>query len=60
MLRSNSPLNPRRQAKPSQVYFTGDVKGQAAMKTEGDVGSAIVYQFRVGSEVTALDQHSAP
>ncbi|XP_075877228.1 integrin alpha-6b isoform X2 [Nelusetta ayraudi] len=35
------------KAKPSQVYFTGDVKGEAAMKTQGDVGSAIMYQFTI-------------
>lgn len=46
-------LNPHRQVKPSQVYFTGNVKDQAAMKTEGDVGSAIMYQFRVGSGLAA-------
>uniref|UniRef100_A0AAQ5YKE7 Integrin alpha-2 domain-containing protein n=1 Tax=Amphiprion ocellaris TaxID=80972 RepID=A0AAQ5YKE7_AMPOC len=32
---------------PSQVYFTGEVKGEAAMKTESDIGSAIIHQFRV-------------
>uniref|UniRef100_A0AAQ5Y9J5 Integrin alpha-2 domain-containing protein n=1 Tax=Amphiprion ocellaris TaxID=80972 RepID=A0AAQ5Y9J5_AMPOC len=35
------------QAQPSQVYFTGEVKGEAAMKTESDIGSAIIHQFRV-------------
>ncbi|XP_056148468.1 integrin alpha-6-like isoform X2 [Lampris incognitus] len=34
-------------AQPSQVYFTGEVKDQSAMKTESDIGSAIRYQFRI-------------
>ncbi|KAM4728686.1 integrin alpha-6-like isoform 2-T2 [Anableps anableps] len=35
------------QVQPSQVYFTGNVKGETAMKTESDIGSAITYQFRI-------------
>ncbi|XP_028283478.1 integrin alpha-6-like isoform X2 [Parambassis ranga] len=35
------------QAQPSQVYFTGEVKGEEAMKTESDIGSAITHQFRI-------------
>uniref|UniRef100_A0A668A232 Integrin, alpha 6b n=1 Tax=Myripristis murdjan TaxID=586833 RepID=A0A668A232_9TELE len=35
------------QAQPSQVYFTGEVKGQDAMKKESDIGSAIRYQFTI-------------
>uniref|UniRef100_A0A7N9AWP6 Integrin, alpha 6b n=1 Tax=Mastacembelus armatus TaxID=205130 RepID=A0A7N9AWP6_9TELE len=35
------------QAQPSQVYFTGEVIGEAAMKTESEVGSAITHQFRI-------------
>ncbi|XP_051745804.1 integrin alpha-6b isoform X2 [Ctenopharyngodon idella] len=34
-------------AKPSQVYFTGKVKGESAMKLATDVGSPIDYEFRV-------------
>ncbi|XP_026060150.1 integrin alpha-6b isoform X2 [Carassius auratus] len=34
-------------AKPSQVYFTGEVKGESAMKLTTDVGSPIDYEFRV-------------
>uniref|UniRef100_A0A672PH89 Integrin alpha-6-like n=1 Tax=Sinocyclocheilus grahami TaxID=75366 RepID=A0A672PH89_SINGR len=34
-------------AKPSQVYFTGEVKGESAMKLATDVGSPIDYEFRV-------------
>lgn len=34
-------------AKPSQVFFTGEVKGESAMKMAGDVGSPIDYEFRV-------------
>uniref|UniRef100_A0A8C7LAM0 Integrin, alpha 6b n=1 Tax=Oncorhynchus kisutch TaxID=8019 RepID=A0A8C7LAM0_ONCKI len=34
-------------AKPSQVYFTGEVKGESAMHSEGDIGSPIEYEFRV-------------
>ncbi|KAM6948348.1 integrin alpha-6-like [Aplochiton taeniatus] len=35
------------QAQPSQVFFTGEVKGESAMKIESDIGSPIKYQFRV-------------
>lgn len=35
------------QAQPSQVYFTGEVKGESDMKTESDIGSAITHQFRI-------------
>ncbi|XP_054480250.1 integrin alpha-6b isoform X2 [Anoplopoma fimbria] len=35
------------QAQPSQVYFTGEIKGEAAMKTESDIGSAITHHFRI-------------
>uniref|UniRef100_A0A673CQ90 Integrin alpha-6-like n=1 Tax=Sphaeramia orbicularis TaxID=375764 RepID=A0A673CQ90_9TELE len=34
-------------AQPSQVYFTGEVKGESAMKRESDIGSAITHQFRI-------------
>uniref|UniRef100_A0A3Q3KQ47 Uncharacterized protein n=1 Tax=Monopterus albus TaxID=43700 RepID=A0A3Q3KQ47_MONAL len=36
-----------RQAQPSQVYFTGEVVGEAAMKSESEIGSAIAHQFRI-------------
>uniref|UniRef100_A0A4W6EV21 Integrin, alpha 6b n=1 Tax=Lates calcarifer TaxID=8187 RepID=A0A4W6EV21_LATCA len=35
------------QAHPSQAYFTGEVKGEAAMKVESDIGSAITHHFRI-------------
>uniref|UniRef100_A0A8D0D9N9 Integrin alpha-2 domain-containing protein n=1 Tax=Sander lucioperca TaxID=283035 RepID=A0A8D0D9N9_SANLU len=35
------------QAQPSQVYFTGAVKSDSAMKTESDIGSPITHQFRI-------------
>uniref|UniRef100_A0AAQ4S1U9 Integrin, alpha 6b n=1 Tax=Gasterosteus aculeatus aculeatus TaxID=481459 RepID=A0AAQ4S1U9_GASAC len=35
------------QAEPSQVYFSGKVKGEAAMKQESDIGSAITHNFRI-------------
>ncbi|XP_066542093.1 integrin alpha-6 [Hoplias malabaricus] len=34
-------------AKPSQVYFGGDVRGESSMKSEEEVGSLIEYEFRV-------------
>ncbi|XP_048835211.1 integrin alpha-6-like isoform X1 [Brienomyrus brachyistius] len=34
-------------AKPSQVYFGGEVKGESYMTTEDDIGSLIEYQFRI-------------
>ncbi|KAK3543748.1 hypothetical protein QTP70_027161 [Hemibagrus guttatus] len=34
-------------AKPSQVYFGGNVRGESAMNTEEEVGSLIEYEFRV-------------
>ncbi|TSM68891.1 Integrin alpha-6 [Bagarius yarrelli] len=36
-----------RVAKPSQVYFGGNVRGESAMKSEEEVGSLIEYEFRV-------------
>uniref|UniRef100_A0A8C9WAC1 Integrin subunit alpha 6 n=1 Tax=Scleropages formosus TaxID=113540 RepID=A0A8C9WAC1_SCLFO len=36
-----------RVAKPSQVFFGGDVKGESAMKSEEEIGSLINYEFRV-------------
>lgn len=39
-----------RQAQPSQVYFSGEAKGESAMKTESDMGNAITHQFRVSTE----------
>ncbi|KAM9844918.1 integrin alpha-6-like isoform 2-T2 [Aulostomus maculatus] len=35
------------QAQPSQVYFSGQAKGESAMKSENDIGSAINHQFRI-------------
>ncbi|CAB1328499.1 unnamed protein product [Coregonus sp. 'balchen'] len=34
-------------ARPSQVYFGGDVKGESAIKTEEEIGSLIDYEFRI-------------
>ncbi|XP_060113436.1 integrin alpha-6 isoform X1 [Heteronotia binoei] len=34
-------------AKPSQVYFGGNVIGESAMKYEDDMGSLIEYDFRI-------------
>ncbi|XP_030642416.1 integrin alpha-6 [Chanos chanos] len=34
-------------AKPSQVNFGGEIKGESAMKSESEVGSLIEYDFRV-------------
>ncbi|XP_034557972.1 integrin alpha-6-like isoform X2 [Notolabrus celidotus] len=34
-------------AQPSQLYFAGSVKGEAAMKTETDIGSAVTHQFKI-------------
>ncbi|XP_027141106.1 integrin alpha-6 isoform X3 [Larimichthys crocea] len=35
------------QAQPSQVYFSGSVKGETAIKSESEIGSAITHQFRI-------------
>ncbi|KAM3604567.1 uncharacterized protein V6R79_013194 [Siganus canaliculatus] len=35
------------QAQPSQVYFTGQVKGEAAMKSESEIGSAVTHYFNI-------------
>nr|XP_046263833.1 integrin alpha-6-like isoform X2 [Scatophagus argus] len=45
------------QTQPSQVYFAGEVKGEAAMKTESEIGSAITHHFRIinlGKRLTDL------
>uniref|UniRef100_A0A8C8SN44 Integrin subunit alpha 6 n=1 Tax=Pelusios castaneus TaxID=367368 RepID=A0A8C8SN44_9SAUR len=34
-------------AKPSQLYFGGNVIGESAMKSEDDVGNIIEYEFRI-------------
>uniref|UniRef100_UPI0037E88D0B integrin alpha-6-like n=1 Tax=Semicossyphus pulcher TaxID=241346 RepID=UPI0037E88D0B len=34
-------------AQPSQAYFAGKVKGEAAIKTESEIGSAVTHQFRI-------------
>uniref|UniRef100_A0A8C3GU80 Integrin subunit alpha 6 n=1 Tax=Corvus moneduloides TaxID=1196302 RepID=A0A8C3GU80_CORMO len=34
-------------AKPSQVYFGGNIIGESAMKSEDDIGNLIEYEFRV-------------
>uniref|UniRef100_A0A8C7QWK4 Integrin subunit alpha 6 n=1 Tax=Oncorhynchus mykiss TaxID=8022 RepID=A0A8C7QWK4_ONCMY len=34
-------------ARPSQVYFGGDVQGESAIKTEEEIGSLIDYEFRI-------------
>uniref|UniRef100_A0A6Q2XEA1 Integrin alpha-2 domain-containing protein n=1 Tax=Esox lucius TaxID=8010 RepID=A0A6Q2XEA1_ESOLU len=36
-----------RVARPSQVYFGGDVKGESAIKTEEEIGSLIDYEFKI-------------
>ncbi|XP_051479113.1 integrin alpha-6 isoform X6 [Apus apus] len=33
-------------AKPSQVYFGGNIVGESAMKSEDDIGNLIEYEFR--------------
>ncbi|XP_074404589.1 integrin alpha-6 isoform X5 [Zonotrichia albicollis] len=34
-------------AKPSQVYFGGNIIGESAVKSEDDIGNLIEYEFRV-------------
>ncbi|XP_013913679.1 PREDICTED: integrin alpha-6 isoform X1 [Thamnophis sirtalis] len=34
-------------AKPSQVYFGGNINGESAMKSEDEIGSLIEYEFRI-------------
>uniref|UniRef100_A0A8C7HSH3 Integrin subunit alpha 6 n=1 Tax=Oncorhynchus kisutch TaxID=8019 RepID=A0A8C7HSH3_ONCKI len=34
-------------ARPSQVYFGGNVQGESAIKTEEEIGSLIDYEFRI-------------
>uniref|UniRef100_A0A672SFT0 Integrin subunit alpha 6 n=1 Tax=Sinocyclocheilus grahami TaxID=75366 RepID=A0A672SFT0_SINGR len=41
-----------RVAKPSQVYFGGEVRGMSAMKTEEEVGSLVEYEFRVNAKIS--------
>uniref|UniRef100_A0A8C4NHY9 Integrin, alpha 6b n=1 Tax=Dicentrarchus labrax TaxID=13489 RepID=A0A8C4NHY9_DICLA len=40
-------------AQPSQVYFTGEVKGEVAMKNEIEIGSAITHQFRINHTISS-------
>lgn len=39
-------------AKPSQLFFGGEVKDLKAMKSEDDIGSLVQYEFRVGVSVS--------
>ncbi|XP_029970820.1 integrin alpha-6-like isoform X2 [Salarias fasciatus] len=48
------------KAQPSQVYFTGDVKGETAMKTEADIGSALIHQFRIINLAKRLADFGTP
>ncbi|XP_073677128.1 integrin alpha-6 [Garra rufa] len=34
-------------AKPSQLFFGGEVKDEKAMKSESDIGSLVQYEFRI-------------
>lgn len=45
-----------RVARPSQIYFTGEVKGESAMKVATDAGSPIDYEFRVTTGVSNTKQ----
>ncbi|XP_076026019.1 integrin alpha-6 isoform X2 [Genypterus blacodes] len=36
-------------ARPSQVYFGGNVRGESAIKTEDEIGSLINYEFRINN-----------
>uniref|UniRef100_A0AAY5KG37 Integrin alpha-2 domain-containing protein n=1 Tax=Esox lucius TaxID=8010 RepID=A0AAY5KG37_ESOLU len=45
-------------AKPSQVYFSGETKGESAMKT-GDVGSPIEFEFRMINLGRALKMYGS-
>ncbi|KAK9981073.1 hypothetical protein ABG768_000641 [Culter alburnus] len=47
-------------AKPSQVYFTGEVKGESAMKLATDIGSPIDYEFRVTNLGKPLKSFGTP
>ncbi|XP_050971643.1 integrin alpha-6b [Labeo rohita] len=47
-------------AKPSQVYFSGKVKGESAMKLTTDVGSPIDYEFRVTNLGKPLKSFGTP
>lgn len=42
------------EARPNLVSFGGVVKGESAMKTEEEIGSAINYTFKVGSANRAV------
>ncbi|KAI3375067.1 hypothetical protein L3Q82_021581, partial [Scortum barcoo] len=45
------------QAQPSQVYFSGEVKGETAIKTETEIGSEVTHHFRIinlGKRLTDL------
>ncbi|XP_041848490.1 integrin alpha-6b [Melanotaenia boesemani] len=35
------------RAQPSQVSFSGEVKGESAMNTASDIGNAITHQFKI-------------
>lgn len=36
-----------RLAKPSQVFFGGDSRGESGIKSEDEIGALVEYEFRV-------------
>ncbi|XP_030636018.1 integrin alpha-6b [Chanos chanos] len=46
-------------AKPSQISYSGKVRGESAMKTETEIGSQIDYEFRVSNLESHLKIDSA-
>uniref|UniRef100_A0AAY4EPI5 Integrin alpha-2 domain-containing protein n=1 Tax=Denticeps clupeoides TaxID=299321 RepID=A0AAY4EPI5_9TELE len=46
-------------AKPTQVFFGGESKGESAMTTETDIGSHIDYEFRISNFGKPL-KHGTP
>ncbi|MFT7799541.1 integrin alpha-6-like [Arapaima gigas] len=36
-------------ARPSQVYFGGEIKGESAIKSEDEIGNLIEYEFRINN-----------
>lgn len=40
-----------RYARPPQVFYGGDIKGESAMKDFDDVGSSVIHTFQVRSKL---------
>lgn len=54
-----SHLPTTRVATPQQLFFSGEVKGESAMRSERDVGSKVKYEVTVSTLLCGLREEAA-